>query len=65
MLYHIKRIIANFISGWFLYAMCETLGWKKDEALVFLAHVRKQLNQPGLNLYCIRRVVYGRKPETC
>jgi len=45
--------------------MCETLGWKKDEALVFLAHVRKQLNQPGLNLYCIRRVVYGRKPETC
>jgi len=49
--------------GWLLFTFNEILGWKPEETQAYIALLRKELNNPKRNLYYVRRVVYGRKPE--
>lgn len=45
--------------------MCnEVMGWSREETLVYCAHLRRQIRDPDLHPYFIRRIVYARKPET-
>jgi hypothetical protein len=39
------------------------MGWTEEETLVYCAHLRRQLKDPELQPYFLRRIVYGRKPE--
>jgi len=46
-----------------VFTFTEILGWKEEQALVYIAYVRKELNNPKRKLWGKYRVVYGRKPE--
>jgi len=49
--------------GWVLYMWNTVLGWTHDEARVYIAYVRNQLNHPRAQHYINHRVVWGQKPQ--
>ncbi|KAF4875852.1 Secondary metabolism regulator LAE1 [Colletotrichum siamense] len=51
------------LDGFSLRAFCDVLGWTKEEVMVLLAHVRKEMKSAKLHIYNDFHVVYGRKPE--
>ncbi|KAJ4289321.1 hypothetical protein N0V88_007072 [Collariella sp. IMI 366227] len=53
----------NDLEGYLNYMCNAIMGWSPVETQVYCAHLRRQLRQPGVNPYFIRRIVYGRKPE--
>jgi hypothetical protein len=40
------------------------MGWTPEEIAVYAAHMRRELSDPKIQPWFLRRVVYGRKPET-
>jgi len=38
------------------------MGWSKEEALVYVAHLRKQFRDKKVHAYVTYRCIYGRKP---
>ncbi|KDN63932.1 putative methyltransferase domain-containing protein [Colletotrichum sublineola] len=51
------------LEGFSLRLLCGALGWTKEEVLVLLAGVRKELKSGKLHGYLKYDVVYGQKPE--
>lgn len=55
----------NFVSGieaMSLALFTRILGWTRDEVLIFVAHVRKDMRDQKIHAYWPIFVVYGRKP---
>lgn len=40
------------------------MGWSRPEIMVYTAHLRRHISDPKVQAWFLRRVVYGRKPET-
>ncbi|KXH51832.1 methyltransferase domain-containing protein [Colletotrichum salicis] len=51
------------LEGFSLRLLCGALGWTKEEVLVLLAGVRKDLKNPNIHAWLYYNVVYGQKPE--
>lgn len=52
------------IEGYILYTWNAVLGWSPEEIQVYIAHLRRQLNETAqIKPWYIHRVVYGRKPN--
>ncbi|KAK1463539.1 hypothetical protein CMEL01_13608 [Colletotrichum melonis] len=51
------------LEGFSLRLLCGALGWTKEEVLVLLAGVRKDLKDPKIHAWLYYNVVYGQKPE--
>ncbi|KAK1984506.1 methyltransferase domain-containing protein [Colletotrichum cereale] len=51
------------LEGFSLKLLCGALGWTKEEVLVLLAGVRKELKSGKVHSYLKYNVVYGQKPE--
>ncbi|AEO66840.1 uncharacterized protein THITE_2115309 [Thermothielavioides terrestris NRRL 8126] len=58
-----KATFMSDIEGYLLYIFKTVMGWTEEETLVYCAHLRRQLKDPELQPYFLRRIVYGRKPE--
>ncbi|KAL3466923.1 S-adenosyl-L-methionine-dependent methyltransferase [Aspergillus heterothallicus] len=50
------------IEGWTMYLLTAVLGWTREEVEVYLARMRKGLQDPSIHAYQDYTVVYGRKP---
>ncbi|KAF4970360.1 hypothetical protein FZEAL_10052 [Fusarium zealandicum] len=50
-------------SEGFILFMAHTLGWKRDEIMVYIAHFRREIRQPKYHGYFAQKVVWGQKPE--
>ncbi|KAL2132739.1 hypothetical protein VTI74DRAFT_3422 [Chaetomium olivicolor] len=57
-----KAALLSDLEGYILYIWNAVMGWSKEETQLFLAHLRVQM-KTSRDVYWIRRVVYGRKPE--
>ncbi|KAL1840130.1 hypothetical protein VTJ49DRAFT_786 [Mycothermus thermophilus] len=58
--------LAQLLSGLEAFSLrlyCGVLGWSKEELMVLLAKVRKELKDPKLHAQFDFHVVYGQKPE--
>ena len=49
-------------EGWVL-GLANTLGWPREEILVFIAHFRREMRSNKWKPYYWQKVVWGRKPE--
>jgi len=45
-----------------MYLFTNALGWTREQVVVYLARVRKELRDMSLHPYFNVQVVYGRKP---
>ena len=43
--------------------MATTLGWSRDEILVYIAHIKREVRSRKFHPYYRQKVVWGRKPE--
>lgn len=50
------------IEGYILF-IASTLGWKREEIQIYIAHVRRELLSGKFYPYYMQKVVWGRKPE--
>ncbi|KAL2836750.1 S-adenosyl-L-methionine-dependent methyltransferase [Aspergillus pseudodeflectus] len=50
------------IEGWCMYLLTNVLRWTREEVEVYLAKMRKGLQDPTIHAYQECTVVYGRKP---
>ncbi|KAL3490777.1 S-adenosyl-L-methionine-dependent methyltransferase [Aspergillus germanicus] len=50
------------IEGWCMYLLTTVLGWTREEVEVYLAKMRKGLQDSSIHAYQECTVVYGRKP---
>ncbi|KAK4184084.1 Demethylmenaquinone methyltransferase [Podospora australis] len=57
-----KLVLESDMEGYILYMWSAVMGWKPDEIQVFIAHLRRQLNDKAVHAWYQHRVVYGRKP---
>ncbi|KAH7247650.1 S-adenosyl-L-methionine-dependent methyltransferase [Fusarium redolens] len=55
---------ARFLEAATLAPFTRVLKWSKEEVHIFLADVRKELNDPKIHAYSPICSVYGRKPES-
>ncbi|KAL0930849.1 methyltransferase domain-containing protein [Colletotrichum truncatum] len=67
---HLKDVgMANLIQcldgleGFSLRAFTTIMGWTKEEVLVLLAEVRRELKSQAFHAYCNIHVVYAQKPK--
>ncbi|KAJ5630483.1 uncharacterized protein N7484_010583 [Penicillium longicatenatum] len=51
------------VESYSLALFTRVLGWSNIQTQVFLAGVRRDLNNPEVHTYCNLHVVYGRKPK--
>ncbi|KAJ5898679.1 hypothetical protein N7504_008967 [Penicillium tannophilum] len=51
------------VESYSLALFTRVLGWSNVQTQVFLAGVRRDLNNPDVHTYCNLHIVYGRKPE--
>ncbi|GKT52086.1 putative methyltransferase tdiE [Colletotrichum spaethianum] len=56
--------ILDGLEGFTLRLFTGVLGWTKEEVLVFLAEVRRELKSQVFHAYLELHVVYAQKPET-
>ncbi|KAL2132746.1 hypothetical protein VTI74DRAFT_3429 [Chaetomium olivicolor] len=61
--YIAKECIEADVEGYMLYMCQSVLGWTREDCLVFCAHLRRDIRNPNLHPYFVRRIVYARKPE--
>ena len=59
-IYNLQQYL-NGIEAFALRPLCEGLGWREEEVLVFMAAVRKALKDPKIHGYYNLHVVYGQK----
>jgi hypothetical protein len=50
-------------TGYINYMWGAVMGWSPEEIKVYLAHLRRQMNDKSLHTWYPHRVVYGRQPE--
>ncbi|KOS22898.1 Demethylmenaquinone methyltransferase [Escovopsis weberi] len=55
-------VLDKDIEGWVLF-MANTLGWSREEILVYVGMLRKELRSGALHAYYSQKVVWARKPE--
>ncbi|KAF5527280.1 Pyrrolocin cluster transcription factor fsdR [Colletotrichum aenigma] len=51
------------LEAFSLRAFCAIMGWTKEETLVHLAHVRREMKKGDFHAYITIHVVYGQKAE--
>ena len=51
------------LLGYVIYAFGVILGWPKEDIAKFVTGLRDQANDESVHYWCVRRVVYRRKPE--
>ena len=49
-------------EGYILF-LGNILGWTRDEILVYIAHLRREVRSMKYHSYWPQKVVWGRKPE--
>lgn len=49
-------------SEGFVLFMAHTLGWTRDEILVYISHLRREMRSEKHHAYYNQKVVWGRKP---
>ncbi|KAK4160325.1 Demethylmenaquinone methyltransferase [Cladorrhinum sp. PSN259] len=58
-----KLALETDMEGYILYTWDAVLGWSTEQIRVYIAHCRRQLQDPNIRPWYLHRVVYGRKPE--
>ncbi|KAI6765517.1 hypothetical protein HG530_006587 [Fusarium avenaceum] len=58
-----RHFLLQGLEGFSIRGLTEMLGWKYEDAQVFLAEMRKELMDPALHAYLEVTVFYGQKPE--
>jgi hypothetical protein len=54
---------AHLLSlGYVLFITNVISGWSREQVLVYIAHLRRELRNNDIHGYCRLRVVWGRKP---
>jgi len=53
--------IEQDIEGYVLL-IATTLGWTRDEILVYIAHIKREVRSGKLHPYYRQKIVWGRKP---
>jgi hypothetical protein len=43
--------------------LAHTLGWKREETLVFASHMKRELRSPRIHAFYMQKVIWARKPE--
>jgi len=49
-------------EGYLLF-LANAVGWKREEILVYLAHLKRELRSPKFHVYYRQKIVWARKPE--
>ncbi|KAI5458957.1 S-adenosyl-L-methionine-dependent methyltransferase [Mariannaea sp. PMI_226] len=57
-----RQFVIQGIEGFSIRGLTEMLGWKYEEAQLFLAALRKELMRPSLHSYVEMTIIYGQKP---
>jgi len=57
-----RHTLLQDAEGYVLF-MANTLGWSKEEIMVYLAMFRREVRNPDYHPYYRQKVVWGRKPE--
>jgi hypothetical protein len=57
-----KLALGQDIEGAVIF-MADLLGWKKEEILLYAAHLRRELASTKFHPYYRQNIVVGRKPE--
>ncbi|KAH7216104.1 S-adenosyl-L-methionine-dependent methyltransferase [Fusarium oxysporum] len=58
-----RHFLLQGLEGFSIRGLTEMLGWKYEDAQLFLADMRKELTNPALHAYLEVTVFYGQKPE--
>ncbi|KAG5754838.1 hypothetical protein H9Q70_002549 [Fusarium xylarioides] len=58
-----RHFLLQGLEGFSIRRLTEMLGWKYEDAQLFLADMRKELTNPALHAYLDVTVFYGQKPE--
>ncbi|SPQ18285.1 794af904-952e-46b4-9478-2ab326c6bbf4 [Thermothielavioides terrestris] len=59
-----RLALLSDLNGYILHIWGSVMGWTPEEIAVYAAHMRRELSDPKIQPWFLRRVVYGRKPET-
>ncbi|KAF5008110.1 hypothetical protein FDECE_5594 [Fusarium decemcellulare] len=59
-----RQFLLQALEGFSIRGLTEMLGWKFEDAQLYLSDMRKELNNPELHSYLDVTIVYGQKPET-
>ncbi|GAP88078.2 putative mRNA 3 -end-processing protein YTH1 [Rosellinia necatrix] len=51
------------LDGYAMYLFTNALNWSREQVTIFLAGVRKEMNDKQMQPYFVVEVTYGRKPE--
>ncbi|KAH6877223.1 S-adenosyl-L-methionine-dependent methyltransferase [Thelonectria olida] len=57
-----RQFVLQGIEGFSIRGLTEMLGWKYDDAQLFLASLRKELTNPATHAYVEMTIIYGQKP---
>ncbi|KAL2268809.1 hypothetical protein VTJ83DRAFT_3655 [Remersonia thermophila] len=60
--YNLAQLLSG-LEAFSLRLFCNVLGWSKEQLMVLLTDVRKELKNPNLHAQFDFHVVYGQKPE--
>ncbi|KAM5349833.1 hypothetical protein ACJ41O_006338 [Fusarium nematophilum] len=58
-----KQFLLQALEGFSIRGLTEMLGWKYEDAQIYLSDMRKELNNPDLHSYLDVTIIYGQKPE--
>jgi hypothetical protein len=57
-----QMVLDQDAEGYILF-IANTLGWTREEILVYLAMLRREIRSAKHHAYYLQRVVWARKPE--
>ncbi len=57
-----QLVLEQDAEGYLLF-MADTLGWTREEIMVYLARFRREVRSGLYHAYYKQKVVWGRKPE--
>ncbi|KAK1762737.1 S-adenosyl-L-methionine-dependent methyltransferase [Phialemonium atrogriseum] len=58
-----SRLVADQDTEGFVLFAANTIGWTKDEIMVYVSHLRREIRSPKHHGYYQQRIVWARKPE--
>ncbi|KAI8716926.1 hypothetical protein NCS52_00987200 [Fusarium sp. LHS14.1] len=58
-----RQFLLQALEGFSIRGLTEMLGWKYEDAQLYLSDMRKELTNPKLHSYLEVTVVYGQRPE--
>ncbi|RSM06590.1 hypothetical protein CDV31_009019 [Fusarium ambrosium] len=59
-----RQFLLQGLEGFSIRGLTEMLGWKYEDAQLFLANMRKELTDPAVHSYLNVTVFHGQKPES-